>query len=76
MVQCNTGGPDVWGRDVLLCFRNWTSRPPFLQLNILYNTGGPDVWGRDVGDRDVGGPDDGVPDVPDPSTQHKKLFFA
>ena len=52
-----TGGPDVGGPDVLLCFQNCTSLPPLLQSYILCDTGGPDVGGTDVGGPDVGGPD-------------------
>ena len=36
------------GPDVLLCFQNWTSGPPFLQSYILCYTRGPDVGGPDV----------------------------
>ena len=46
------GSPDVRGPDFLLCFQNWTSRPPLLQFYILCDSGGPDLGGTDVGGPD------------------------
>ena len=43
VVGLDVGGPNVGSPDVLLCFQNWTSRPPLLQSYILCDSGGPDA---------------------------------
>ena len=64
------------GLDVLICFQNWTSRPPFLQFYILCNTEGPDVSIPDVGGPDLKGQDVWGPDVRFPPVCVCEQLFA